>query len=373
MRTLVENLQLIKDTKLEIKNAIIAKGGTITDSTSFSDYPNQIRLLPTSSGSGIDWSLLGYTEAPEVFTGAFSVAKTIYDNWDASVSTLNNAYESNKELVYFPLVDTSNVTSMTGTFKSCHRLELVPLLDTSNVTNMAEAFKECEALATISLIDTSNVTSMNSMFAECSSLKALPLLDTSKVTTMNQMFTHCNNLTTIPKFDTANVTDMYRMFYGSSGIETIPELDTSKVTNMQGIFYNCSNLHKVEGLDFSSIGNFGNSASTSSNPIFYFGTSGNTSIKYMVIKNLGKNSACKTANFGGLKKWGYDITTPSTPNADNIQSLKDTLLTYSFDRAAAGYDTCNVTLSSDMKAIYNSAYFTDEERSQIAAKGFTIA
>lgn len=62
--------------------------------------------------------------------------------------------------------------------------------------------------------------------------------------------------------------------------------------------------------------------------------------------------------------WG--INTSAIPEAR--QSLIDSLITYSFDRAAAGYSNCTIKLSAKTKAL-----LTEEEIAQITAKGFTIA
>lgn len=47
MGTTAEKLQKILDTKSALKTAINAKGGTITDTTLFSDYATQVNNLPT--------------------------------------------------------------------------------------------------------------------------------------------------------------------------------------------------------------------------------------------------------------------------------------------------------------------------------------
>lgn len=45
-----ENLELLAQNKQAIKDAIIAKGGTITDSTPLSEYATQIESLPSGGG-----------------------------------------------------------------------------------------------------------------------------------------------------------------------------------------------------------------------------------------------------------------------------------------------------------------------------------
>ena len=62
--------------------------------------------------------------------------------------------------------------------------------------------------------------------------------------------------------------------------------------------------------------------------------------------------------------WGVNDET----NTDARQSLVDSLLTYSFDRATAGYSTCSISLYPATKAL-----LTEDEIAQITAKGYTIA
>ena len=62
--------------------------------------------------------------------------------------------------------------------------------------------------------------------------------------------------------------------------------------------------------------------------------------------------------------WGVNSDTIT----DARQSLIDSLITYSYDRATAGYSTCTVTLAADTKAV-----LTSDEIAAITAKGFTIA
>lgn len=127
----------------------------------------------------IDWSEIGYQSASSVFVSAFDYAKEIYDKWDNNTTWINHT--SDTKLIYFPLVDTSNVTSLDNSFANCFALQTIPAIDTSNVTNMANMFTNCTALQTIPAIDTSNVTTVDSMFKFCNNLESLPLLDFSNV------------------------------------------------------------------------------------------------------------------------------------------------------------------------------------------------
>jgi hypothetical protein len=49
------------------------------------------------------------------------------------------------------------------------------------------------------------------------------------------------------------------------------------------------------------------------------------------------------------------------------QAMKDSLITYTFDRAAAGYSNCVIKLSD-----YTKSLLTEDEIVQITTKGYTI-
>lgn len=148
-------------------------------------------------GSDLDWTVLGYSERPEAIDDGYNYALQIKNNW-VSPTTMSTKFTDNYDIVYMPLVDTSNATSFASTFKNCYRLEKVPLLNTSNATNMQSTFYSCYGLTEVPLFDTSKVTSMNQMFYFCQNLKDVPQFDTSSFNSNNSftnMFIGCVSLT----------------------------------------------------------------------------------------------------------------------------------------------------------------------------------
>lgn len=86
----------------------------------------------------------------------------------------------------------------------------------------------------------------------------------------------------------------------------------------------------------------------------------------MLLKGLGTPSGVTSyanANMNYCPNWGVN----STEIPDARQSLVDSLLTYSFDRATAGYSTCTIKLHSNS---YNQ--LTAQELADIQAKGYNI-
>lgn len=313
LQTLKTNIEGVKST---LYTNLTNKGVTdISESDTLSTLANKVSTI-TAGGSGVDFSQIGYdaelsAELNSNMNADIAYSKSLLDAWNPN--NPNGAlqlYMGDTKLIYAPNINTSNVTIMQRMFYNCVRLRTVPLYNTS------------------------------------------------KVKDMYQMFDNCRNLTTIPSFNTINVTIMEQMFYGCSLLKTVPEMDTSKVTKFQYMFTNCSSLTTIEGISFKSF-----SASTMNNQ-YIFGSGRNNSIRKAVFKDIGYQSTAVQFNMEYITNWG--VNSDEIPDAR--QSLIDSLITYSFDRATAGYPTCTITLSSNTKAL-----LTSEEISQITAKGFTIA
>jgi hypothetical protein len=88
-------------------------------------------------------------------------------------------------------------------------------------------------------------------------------------------------------------------------------------------------------------------------------------LKYISIGQLGTNTTFTSIDFSPTI-WGTGDT--DEEKATNVQSIVDTLLTNSFDRASAGYSTCTIKLRTATKAL-----LTTEQLAAITAKGYTIA
>ena len=364
----------LTDFLTDVADAIRTKKGT-TEPINPQDFSAEIASIQSGGGEfSWDFSRIGYTSDNSILLQQFEDA-IAYAEEKARTFTPSNAvshFKVDKRLVFAPMVDTNNVTTMSSMFYGCSALTAIPSLDTSNVTTMSSMFQNCATLATIPSLNTSNVTDMKQMFYNCSSLTTIPSLNTSNVTDMSGMFTNCSSLTTIPQLDTSNVTNMNSMFSSCTALTTIPLLDTSNVTDMKKMFYNCSSLTTIPQLDTSNVTLMNTMFSgcfalttieqidmgsiTSASSIF----SSCSKLIFALIKNIGK-STLTTYEFGGASVWGMD-------GDENRQSLIDSLITYSYDRASNGMETAIIKLHTKVKAL-----LTEEEIAQITAKGFTIA
>ena len=314
LQTLKTNIEGVKST---LYTNLTNKGVTdITESDTLSTLANKVSTITVGECvSGVDFSQIGYdaefsSEFNAKINADIAYSKTLYDAWNPSNTDAYALYRDDKNIVYAPNIDTSNVTSMRDMFSRCYRLQKVPLFNTSNVI------------------------SMDNMFYYCTSLQTVPLFNTSNVTRMDNMFNNCASITTIPAFDTSNVNNFYNMLQG------------------------CYSLTTIECISFKSFAD-----STMKNN-YIAGITGSRSIRKAVFKDIGYQSTAVQFNTSKIEFWGF--------NEDDIpdarQSLIDSLITYSFDRATAGYPTCTITLSTNTKAL-----LTSDEIAQITAKGFTLA
>lgn len=221
---------------------------------------NIIATEQSVGGGGIDFSAIGYTAedteaANQRIQQDIEYSTLLYLNWDES--NANTYFSGDKQLVYCPNVDTSNVTNMSNMFNDCTSLQSIPLLNTSNVTKMWNMFNDCELLKTIPLIDTSNVTNMDDMFYRCDNLQTIPLLNTSNVTDMAGMFSFCYSLITIPQLNTSNVEFASAMFCHCTKLQSLPLLDFNQVKYISQFFGSGSNITEDDYLyQLTDLGGF---------------------------------------------------------------------------------------------------------------------
>lgn len=354
LNALQENIATAKET---LVSNLKSKGVSVTTADSLTDLAESVTDIPQEGGGGgYDWSAIGYNEEPELFNNIYNYSKEIYDNWDTSTTNMDNYFSGDTNLIIFPKIDTTNVTSMSGMCYDCVALKEVPVLNTSNVTNMDGTFLYCSSLnvKNIENWDVGNVTSMRSMLASITTDIPINLSkwDVSKVTDMSYLFNGCTNLTSLdlsgwntsavtnmmgmfagcgrnnPDFEfdinhlnTSNVTNMSNVF-GNVKVSSIDisNWDTSRVTNMSNMFYACESLTNVDFPD-----NFG-SACTDMSWMFYF-CSGLTHIdcsKWDVgkVTNWSSTFPSSITSMKYFKKTGtYCVRVRQPLSSNNIKSV----------------------------------------------------
>ena len=178
-----------------------------------------------------------------------------------------------------------------------------------------------------------------------------------KLTSLFELHCYTGNITIS---NTSKVTNFQFAFSGMASPE-LKGIDTSSGTYLNLILYNTSSyLIKIAYLSLKSI-------NTTITYDYFTGPFEMPKLRYALLTDFGTGSDCTSANFGLWRVWG--IENESIPlSAGARQSVIFTFITFSYDRATAGYSACTVTLSSNTKAL-----LTQDEIAQMTAKGYTLA
>jgi surface protein len=279
----LNNLQTsIVTLKKVLADNINAKGVSVSENDTLTSLSNAVKNIP-QEGGGNPFEDIGYTVTPQFVQDDINYSKLLYEDWNESdnIYFVGNNYP---ELVYCPMINTSNMNSMYGMFQNCNKLVYVPKLDTSNVTTFYNTFAYCTKLKYIDSKDwdTSNVNNMYYMFKDCSSLTELYLnnWDTSKVTTIYGLFNGCTNLKylDITGWDFSAVTNKNNWLLNCSNLTTIIAVNTKSLPTLSGsniteidisestststynLFSGCTNLTTVtaENYDIYSVTSYNN-------------------------------------------------------------------------------------------------------------------
>ena len=321
----------------------------------------------------------------------------IYTDWDPAVTDITEMFIRDKTTKYFPKVDTSNGTTAHAAFAESS-IEHFPLLDFSSLTNADFMFRASE-IREIPLFDFSHVTSAQNTFDECHNLTTIPPLDFSKVKTTGWgLFLNCTGLRTVPQLDFSSCSNLENLFNGCTSLESVEPFIPPKVSWRAVQMFSNTNLTEPPAVDFSlcnnmqsvfdgmhscvRIGALSSGNSTSFHCTFRdcwnlesiesVDVTKTTSIQGWLV-NDAKLRYLKILNFGtartisGVYEAFKNASSWGDGSEENRQSLVDSLLTYSFDRAAAGYASFTVQLMPQVLA-----RLTDEEKAAITAKGYTL-
>ena len=223
MATIAENIQTLRSIKSDIKNAIIQKGGSVTDA--FGTYAQAITNLPSGGGGG--------TEIEDAFVTR-TLSGTYYNDrvsvvGDYALASCRFLLTVNlpkvKSIGFYAFYNCLALESIDlplctivdfNTFASCYSLSIVNLPNCSYVND--RGFHYCSALQSIDLplcgylgsnafayclaLSIANIplcTSINNYcFNYCSNLKEVYLNSVSTVTTIQlKTFSKCPNLTSV--------------------------------------------------------------------------------------------------------------------------------------------------------------------------------
>lgn len=366
-----EQLLQIKQDIIDISNDLktnLADKGVTADGT-LSELVDSVQNIDSNVLGEIGWDL---AEQP-FLKDAFEYAKEIQKNPKSN-------YLDDKQLVIFPKVDELELKM--NMFKNSG---LILFPDGVKLTGTFYSVFQDTPIQHLDLTKLEGVTSMNYAFYNCANLITIETNENFGVgvSAMYSAFYQCSKLESPITLNISSCTDLYQAFY-KSGITSITLVgDYSKLTRNVNLFSTCQKLTYLSipenfpliGGSYGWLqdvkapkiyGSFDYSKSTVYGSSYYYwlyGFSSNTYTRYMVIKNLGYYQSGSYLNMEYSQVWG--IANDEVPDAR--QSLIDSLITYSFDRASAGYSTMTMKLYKDVKAL-----LTEDEIAQITAKGYTL-
>ena len=305
-KTILDKLNELQDAKEDIQAAIREKGGVVSDDT-LAGLADDIRDIPQD---GYAWGSIGWSEAPDEWQQMVNDARAYKEAWEA----------------LDPKPDIRTY------FKGDTSIRMLPFLEEFNTAlNVSNVFQNCTNLRYIpDELTLENATRVNGCFQSSGIVAA-------------------NGIKINP-----NCTDVGNFFYDCKSLISVPYLSTQQVTSFTGFLNGCNSLEKITELDWSSVTNISNWCNNSSQKF-----------RYCLIKNMGKSSLTTYLfAWNCFATWGIN----SEKYPDARQSMIDTLITYSHDRATNNMATATIQLHANAKA-----RLTSEEIAQITAKGFTLA
>lgn len=240
--------------------------------------------------------------------------------YDAEPSFIEEGFAYAKEIK-------ENWDESTPNFKGDLNLMFFPNVPFTTKRSAEGLFSGCTRLVRVDNLPFDLFTDTTNTFSDCVALCKLPLLNMINNTKLWYTFLNCYSLKELHITNSSKITYYSNAFNGAKRLTYINEIDMSSASTSTAIFRQCENL------------------------------------VFCLIKNLGK-STLATYPFDGATNWG--VATTDIPDAR--QSLIDSLITYSYDRAANGLPTATIQLSATTKGL-----LTEEEIAQITAKGYTIA
>ena len=190
MSTLADKLNYLIDTKQAIKDAIVAKGVSVSSDDTFRSYAAKIGSIADS-----DFEISGKDATYLFYSGCRWIIKDLLYSKISNITSLNNTYYNNKSITDFNNnFDSSLVTDFSNCFQFCSNLVSVNI-NTNSAMSLDNFLNICTNLTSATFSNLSNVTSMNSAFSGCSKLTALLNLNISKAVSMSSTFNGCTLLT----------------------------------------------------------------------------------------------------------------------------------------------------------------------------------
>lgn len=422
-----EELAAVQETLTDIEERVTEVEGAASSAQKTADSAyNKATSASTTATTAKNKASEASDSAAEAYERALAEMHThlLCEHTDYGQPTsLYKKFYGDTQLLRFPKMDTSKCTNFHSCCFGCTNLEEIPedldfsaatILvlafccgpnierfaggDTSNCTNFAYFLQwagdpDDDRMTYYGDIDTSNATNLNNLFLGHGNLERWPsVIDMRKCTKAAQMFegnhkltldnmptitlpeqpcdahmmfNDCKRLTALPfGGDFSWASQGWLLFWECVGLTNIGDIDFSSATDIVGFLRDCPNLETA-----GTVTLYGKSEP------FLWGDNLTdieqrrddvpAKLRQITFRNLG--NVIKSSDGSGSVT--INIYYPAWGSGDDAarQSLVDSLLTYSIDRAAKGWGACRLGLP---KAVI--ARLTDEEKAAITAKGYSL-
>lgn len=241
--TTADKLAKLAETKSSIKQAIIDKGVSVSDTDTFASYAAKIGQI--QGGGGIP----NYIAPKNNVNGVYKADNT------ATSFSLNGATDIDQYALYRAFYECTNLTSV----------DLSSLTTISGEYAMASCFYFCGGLRSVDLSSLTTISGIRAMdqcfaFSELTSVNFPVLTTISGGSGMCECFYNCGGLTSVsfPALTTISANNaMYNCFYNCSGLTSVsfPALTTISSNNALNLCFSyCTNLTEIRFPALQSLG-----------------------------------------------------------------------------------------------------------------------
>ena len=372
MSTITDKLTYLQDTKTAIKNAIVNKGVSVSDSDTFRSYANKISSITTGEGGGSsdewqpqpDWLDIEtiLENDTENYAGKMIVLFTdSYDNFDVYRCSANKVitsdggiYTDTSQTFFNHTWDTSKDKKCSLGYKTRYVIYYYSTEGMQVVNDVVNMNKGILYVVSKNIILR---TYQGAGFTNNRTIEAIKMINGNlnwgggftqtglkKIIGSNKSglssFANCKRLKTdLTEFDMSTSTNIANCFSYLYELTTIGEIDTSNITNFNATFRGDEHLQSIKKIDFNSATNYTN--------IF-----------------LGCNSLTNISNILNIKLTGLSFNDCTLLNHDTLIRILNALYDYASEGSTATY---TLTLGAT-----NLAKLTDEEKAIATNKGWTL-
>ena len=320
--TIQDKLAYLEETKEMIKEAIIAKGGSVSDEDTFRSYADKIETIETGGGTGdcnvsACFDEVGYTFVPVYIQEGLKTAAQFKAAWNPANTSIDmTGYEDST--VFFPKIDTSNVTTLSSAFENTSILVFpnndFPSLLINNYT-FSNVFKGASRLVSIDFGNIPNGTyELNSTFSGCTNLERLKINNTGIVFKLStSTFSGCKSLSedteqcNIFEYIDYNEANLKNTF---SDAKLVCDLNFTNPISLYYSFQGCDINNKSITFTFNDYTN------TNSNYLYY--TFDSINYTYSNLTNTLKLTGNLTINNYNIIFFNFGISSGATAIFDTL-------------------------------------------------------